>query len=36
MSGSPAGRPIRLGLRANLPQFALLVAVNGLVGAMYG
>jgi MFS family permease len=29
-------RPIRLGLRANLPQFALLVAVNGLVGAMYG
>ena len=29
-------RPIRLGLRANLPQFALLVAVNALVGAMYG
>lgn len=29
-------RPVRLGLRANLPQFALLVAVNALVGAMYG
>lgn len=28
--------PVRLGLRANLPQFALLVAVNALVGAMYG
>ncbi|KRT62878.1 MAG: major facilitator superfamily transporter [Chloroflexi bacterium CSP1-4] len=27
---------IRLGLRANLPQFALLVAVNGLVGATVG
>ncbi|WP_323101268.1 MFS transporter [Intrasporangium sp. YIM S08009] len=28
--------PIRLGLRANLAQFALLVAVNGLVGGMLG
>jgi len=27
---------LRLGLRANLPQFALLVAVNALVGAMVG
>jgi MFS family permease len=27
---------VRLGLRANLPQFALLVAVNALVGAMVG
>jgi MFS family permease len=29
-------RPIRLGLRENLPQFTLLVAVNALVGAMVG
>jgi MFS family permease len=28
--------PVRLGLRANLPQFSLLVAVNALVGAMVG
>jgi len=27
---------VRLGLRANLPQFALLVAVNALVGGMLG
>lgn len=27
---------LKLGLRANIAQFALLVAVNGLVGAMYG
>jgi MFS family permease len=27
---------IRLGVRANLPQFALLVGVNGLVGALVG
>jgi MFS family permease len=34
---APAGvRQIRLGLRENLPQFTLLVAVNALVGAMYG
>jgi MFS family permease len=32
----PATAPIRLGLRANLAQFTLLVAVNGLVGAMIG
>jgi len=29
-------RPISLGLRANLGQFALLVAINALVGAMVG
>jgi MFS family permease len=28
--------PLRLGLRANLPQFMLLVAVNALVGGMIG
>lgn len=28
--------PVRLGLRANLAQFTLLVAVNALVGAMVG
>ena len=37
---SPAGSsphgPVRLGLRENLPQFALLVAVNALVGGMLG
>ena len=32
--GSPT--PIELGIRANLAQFALLVGVNGLVGAMVG
>ncbi|HUG48240.1 MAG TPA: MFS transporter [Candidatus Limnocylindria bacterium] len=30
------GRPLRLGLRANLAQFSLLVAVNGLVGGLVG
>jgi MFS family permease len=29
-------RPVRLGLRENLPQFVLLVAVNALVGGMIG
>jgi MFS family permease len=29
-------RPVELGLRENAPQFALLVAVNALVGAMVG
>jgi MFS family permease len=29
-------RPVRLGLRANLGQFALLVGVNALVGGMVG
>jgi MFS family permease len=29
-------RPIRLGLRENLPQFLLLVGVNALVGGMVG
>jgi MFS family permease len=29
-------RGVELGLRANAPQFALLVALNGLVGAMVG
>ena len=32
---SPSAR-LRLGLRANLPQFVLLVAVNALVGGMIG
>jgi len=30
------GRPVRLGLRANAAQFALLVVVNAFVGAMVG
>ena len=29
-------RPVRLGIRANLAQFSLLVAVNALVGGMIG
>ena len=33
---TPPGRPVRLGLRANLAQFALLVGVNALVGGMLG
>jgi len=36
MTNAPAGRPIRLGLRANAAQFTLLVAVNALVGGMLG
>jgi MFS family permease len=32
----PGTSPTRLGLRANLPQFLLLVGVNALVGGMYG
>jgi hypothetical protein len=35
MSRSPA-RPLKLGIRANLAQFSLLVAVNALVGGMVG
>ncbi|MEN8653025.1 MFS transporter [Streptomyces sp. 21So2-11] len=35
-AGGDTGTGIRLGLRANLPQFALLVAVNALVGGMLG
>ncbi|MDP9482718.1 MAG: MFS transporter, partial [Chloroflexota bacterium] len=35
-STGPQGRPVRLGLRANLGQFTLLVAVNALVGGMVG
>jgi MFS family permease len=31
-----AARPVRLGLRENLTQFSLLLAVNGFVGAMVG
>src|SRR5262245_9901643 len=31
-----ANRPIRLGLRQNLPQFVLLVTINALVGGMIG
>jgi MFS family permease len=30
------GREVRLGLRENAPQFALLVAINAFVGAMVG
>jgi MFS family permease len=33
---SGAGSGVRLGLRDNLPQFALLVGVNALVGGMIG
>jgi MFS family permease len=41
MSGTDAGRPgvggpAGLGLRANLPQFLILVGVNALVGGMVG
>ena len=36
MSTHTAARPVRLGLRANAAQFALLVAVNALVGGMVG
>ncbi len=38
LRATPAGdpRPPRLGLRANLAQFSLLVAVNALVGGMLG
>lgn len=31
-----AGRPVTLGLRANWPQFTLLVAINAFVGGMVG
>jgi MFS family permease len=34
--GTPAHRPVALGLRANASQFALLVAINALVGGMVG
>jgi len=37
MAGAPApDRPLALGLRANLAQFSLLVAVNALVGGTIG
>jgi MFS family permease len=36
MNALAAARPVRLGLRANLAQFTLLVAVNALVGGMIG
>jgi MFS family permease len=36
ISGPPAPSRVRLGLRENLPQFALLVLVNAFVGAMVG
>ncbi len=36
MAVSTRGQPVRLGLRANLGQFALLVGVNALVGGMVG
>jgi MFS family permease len=36
-TGAPGtGRPLSLGLRANAAQFAILVAVNALVGGMVG
>src|SRR6266498_3202552 len=36
MTNADGGRPVRLGLRANLAQFLLLVGVNALVGGMIG
>ncbi|CAN5156725.1 MFS transporter [soil metagenome] len=36
MTASPERDGVRLGLRENLPQFALLVGVNALVGGMVG
>jgi MFS family permease len=32
----PSGSPVRLGLRENWPQFALLVLINAFVGGMVG
>jgi MFS family permease len=36
MMATHEARPVRLGLRENLPQFTLLVIVNAFVGAMVG
>src|SRR5207247_7553574 len=36
MSATTRSQPVRLGLRANLGQFSLLVGVNALVGGMVG
>ena len=36
MTAQPADAPVRLGLRENAGQFALLVVVNAFVGAMVG
>jgi MFS family permease len=36
VAGSGGSESVRLGLRENLPQFVLLVAVNALVGGMIG
>src|SRR6266568_2970642 len=36
VTNADGGRPVRLGLRANLAQFLLLVGVNALVGGMVG
>jgi MFS family permease len=36
MTPAGNGRPVRLGLRENLGQFALLVGINALVGGMIG
>jgi MFS family permease len=36
VNGAAPTRPLTLGLRENLPQFLLLVAVNALVGGMLG
>ena len=35
-TAQPADAPVRLGLRANIGQFSLLVVVNAFVGAMVG
>src|SRR5437773_1743134 len=36
IDGDGPRRDVRLGLRENLPQFVLLVAINALVGGMIG
>ena len=36
LATATGGRGVQLGLRANLAQFSLLVAVNALVGGMLG
>ena len=36
VSAPPAVRSVRLGLRENWPQFALLVLINAFVGGMVG
>ena len=36
MADAAHGKNVKLGIRANLAQFVLLVVVNGFVGAMVG